>query len=212
MKQKIMEQLSWYGDVPVIEIDSADSALGLADALLAGGLPVAEITFRTAAAADVISVLAQKRPELIVGAGTVLSPETMQQAKDCGARFAVAPGLNPAVVDKAKQIGMPFVPGVNNPTDIEGALALGCTTLKFLPAEASGGIAYWNAIAAPYKHTGVRFVPTGGVSIKNLAAYLALDVVAACGGTWIATKDDIAQGNWSQIAARCREVAAVVKG
>ena len=211
MSIDVLEQLRGYGVVPVIAIDSADSALGLADALLEGGLPVAEITFRTAAAADVIALLAQKRPELIVGAGTVLTPETMRQAKDCGATFAVAPGLNSAVVETARQIGMPFVPGVNNPTDIEGALALGCKTLKFFPAQASGGIAYLKAIAAPYKHTGVMFVPTGGISIKTLAEYLAVDVVAACGGTWIATKDDIAAGNWSQITARCREVASVVK-
>lgn len=211
MSMRVLEKLSGYGVVPVISIESVDSALGLADALLEGGLPVAEITFRTAAAADVIALLAQQRPELIVGAGTVLTPETARQANDCGATFAVAPGLNPAVVKAARQIGLPFVPGVNNPTDIEGALALGCTTLKFFPAQASGGIAYLKAIAAPYKHTGVTFVPTGGISIETLADYLAVDGVVACGGTWIATKDDIAAGNWSQIAARCRQVASVVK-
>ena len=189
----VLDKLSEYGVVPVITIESVDSALGLADALIQGGLPVAEITFRTEAAADVISLLADKRPELILGAGTVLTSENMQKAKDCGAKFAVAPGFNPEVVKKAKAINMPFVPGINNPTDIEAALSLGCKILKFFPAEASGGIKYLNAISAPYKHTGVKFIPTGGIDTNNLKDYLELSIVLACGGTWIAKKEDIAQ-------------------
>lgn len=210
MSTTVLQKLESYGVVPVIAIESADSALSLADALIEGGLPVAEITFRTAAAADVISLLASKRPEIILGAGTVLTPENLRRAKDCGATFAVAPGFNPDVVNTAREIDLPFVPGINNPTDIEGALALGCRHLKFFPAEASGGIKYLNAIAAPYKHTGVKFMPTGGINIDNLADYLSLDIIAACGGTWIAKKPDIAEGLWSDIARRCRQVAEVV--
>ena len=204
MSTHVLDKLSEYGVVPVITIESVDSALGLADALIQGGLPVAEITFRTEAAADVISLLADKRPELILGAGTVLTSENMQKAKDCGAKFAVAPGFNPEVVKKAKAINMPFVPGINNPTDIEAALSLGCKILKFFPAEASGGIKYLNAISAPYKHTGVKFIPTGGIDTNNLKDYLELSIVLACGGTWIAKKEDIAQGRWDEITARCK--------
>jgi 2-dehydro-3-deoxyphosphogluconate aldolase/(4S)-4-hydroxy-2-oxoglutarate aldolase len=206
----ILDKLAEYGVIPVIAIESVDHALGLADALIEGGLPVAEITFRTEAAADVISLLAEKRPELILGAGTVLTPENLQRAKDCGATFAVAPGLNPDVVKKAQDIDLPFVPGINNPTDIETALSFGCKVLKFFPAEASGGIKYLNAISAPYKHTGVKFIPTGGINANNLSSYLELPIILACGGTWIAKNEDMAAGNWSQIACRCKEVAKVV--
>lgn len=211
MSQSIFEKLSEYRVIPVISIESVDFALGLADALIEGRLPVAEITFRTDAAADVISLLADKRPELILGAGTVLNTENVQKAKDCGAAFAVAPGFNPDVVNKSGEIGLPFVPGVSNPTNIESALSLGCKTLKFFPAEASGGINYLNAIATPYKHTGVKFVPTGGVNADNLAGYLTNPFILACGGTWIAKKDDITDGNWGKIKSNCLEVAKIIK-
>ncbi|MDR2849063.1 MAG: keto-deoxy-phosphogluconate aldolase, partial [Verrucomicrobiota bacterium] len=129
---------------------------------------------------------------------------------DAGARFAVAPGLNPRVVAAAGKMGLPFVPGVANPTDIEAALELGCTLLKFFPAEALGGLKLLSALSAPYKHTGVRFMPTGGASPANLGAYLALDTVAAVGGTWLAKKEDLAEGKWADIAQRCREARARV--
>ena len=211
MSQKIFEKLAAYGVVPVIAIDSVDSALGLANVLIEGGLPVAEITFRTKAAADVISALNQQKPELIVGAGTVLTIENLQKAKDCGAAFAVAPGLNPEIVKKAIDIDLPFVPGVATPSDIEQAMALGCEILKFFPAEANGGVKMLNAMSAPYKHTGVRFMPTGGVNMANLQDYLELPTVIACGGTWIAKKDDISNENWSQIKEKCAEVAELIK-
>lgn len=210
MSSQILDKLSSYGVVPVITIESVESALPLADALIEGGLPVAEITFRTEAAADVISLLAKERPEIVLGAGTVLSPVNMQKAKDCGATFAVAPGLSPDLVKKAQDIGLPFVPGINNPTDIEAALSLGCKTLKFFPAEASGGIKYLNAIAAPYKHTGVNFIPTGGINANNLSGYLELPVILACGGTWIAKKADMETGNWGKVVSRCKKVAEIV--
>ena len=211
MSTQILAKLSSYGVVPVIAIESIESALPLADALIEGGLPVAEITFRTEAAADVISLLAKERPKLILGAGTVLTSENMQKAKDSGARFAVAPGLNLDVVKKAQEIDTPFVPGINNPTDIETALSLGCKTLKFFPAEASGGIKYLNAIAAPYKHTGAKFIPTGGINADNLSNYLRLPIILACGGTWIAKKEDMAVGNWDDIVLRCKEVKEIVR-
>jgi 2-dehydro-3-deoxyphosphogluconate aldolase/(4S)-4-hydroxy-2-oxoglutarate aldolase len=206
----VFARVSELGVVPVIAIDSVEHALPLADALLSGGLPLVEITFRTKAAAEVIRLLSTARPELTVGAGTVLTPETVQTAVDAGARFAVAPGLNPRVVEAARELKLPFVPGVANPTDIETALELGCKLLKFFPAEALGGTKLLAALSAPYKHTGVRFMPTGGVSPANLGAYLALDTVAAVGGTWIAKKEDMADGRWEEIARRCREARATV--
>ena len=206
----VLDRIAGFGVVPVIAIDSAAHALPLADALLAGGLPVVEITFRTSAAAEVIRILAKERPALIVGAGTVLSPETAQIAFDAGARFAVAPGLNPRVVQAALELGLPFVPGVANPSDIEAGLELGCRLLKFFPAEALGGTHMLSALSAPYAHTGVRFMPTGGASPSNLAAYLKIDTVAAVGGTWIAKKEDLADGRWDAIIQRCREATALV--
>jgi 2-dehydro-3-deoxyphosphogluconate aldolase/(4S)-4-hydroxy-2-oxoglutarate aldolase len=189
-----------------------DAAIPLADALLAGGLPVAEITFRTAAAAAVIRKISKERPQLVVGAGTVLTLANLEAAQASGAAFAVAPGLNPQIVARAQQIGLPFMPGVATPSDIETGLALGCKLLKFFPAEALGGVAMLGALSAPYKHTGVRFMPTGGVSPGNLESYLKLDTVATVGGTWIAKKEDLAAGKWADIRARCQAaVAAVAK-
>ncbi len=207
----VMERVAELGVVPVIAIDKAEHALPLADALIEGGLPVVEITFRTAAAAEAIRLLAKERPALLIGAGTVLTPETVQTAVSSGATFAVAPGLNPRVVMAARELGLPFVPGIANPSDIEAGLELGCKLLKFFPAEALGGTKLLEALSAPYKHTGVKFMPTGGASLANLGSYLKIDTVAAVGGTWIAKKEDLAEGRWSVIAERCREARALVK-
>jgi 2-dehydro-3-deoxyphosphogluconate aldolase/(4S)-4-hydroxy-2-oxoglutarate aldolase len=210
MTQSVLEKISQFGVVPVIAIDSVDEAIPLADALIEGGLPVAEITFRTAAAAEVIEAMATKRPELLVGAGTVLSEENLKAALDCGAKFGVAPGLNPDVVSLAADAGWPFVPGVATPSDVECGLSMGCRVLKFFPAGALGGVSMLKALSGPYKHTGVRFVPTGGVNAENLESYLSLPVVAAAGGTWIAKQDDLAAGAWQTITDRCRRVAEIV--
>ena len=205
---EVLRRIAELGVVPVVAIDTVNHALPLADALLAGGLPVVEITFRTQAAAEAIRILSSERPGLIVGAGTVLTPETVQTAVNAGAQFAVAPGFNPRVVQAARDLNLPFVPGVATPSDIEAALESGCRLLKFFPAEAVGGTRLLSALSAPYRHTGVRFMPTGGISPANLDSYLALDTVAAVGGTWIAKKEDMTQGNWDEIAGRCREACA----
>jgi 2-dehydro-3-deoxyphosphogluconate aldolase / (4S)-4-hydroxy-2-oxoglutarate aldolase len=207
---RALETIEKCGVVPVIAIDSVDAAIPLADALLEGGLPLVEITFRTAAAAEVIETICWQRPSLLVGAGTVVTTESLQAAKASGAKFGVAPGLNAHIVNGAKRAGLPFVPGVCTPSDIERALALDCRLLKFFPAEASGGVEMLKALAAPYAHLGVRFVPTGGVNMNNLAAYLAIDCVAAVGGTWIAKKEDLAAGNWAEIRDRCKKAADIV--
>lgn len=208
--ETVLTQLAHYGVIPVIAIDSVDAALPLADAMIAGGLPVAEITFRTEAAADVMKVMTAERPDLIVGAGTVLTVENLQRAHASGAKFAVAPGFNPAVVKRAQELGLPFAPGVMTPTDVEAALSLGCKVLKFFPAGAAGGVKTISAVAAPYKHTGVKFIPTGGVKPDNLAEYLSVDCVMAVGGTWIAKKDAIAAGDWAAITANCKEAMELV--
>lgn len=200
----LKESLARFGVMPVIAIDKVEHALPLADALISGGLPIIEVTFRTAAAAEVIATISRERPTMMVGAGTVLDIPTANIAKACGASFAVAPGFNPLVVKHAQSIGLPFIPGVATPSDIEAALACGCTLLKFFPAEASGGVAMVEALSAPYKHTGVTFMPTGGITAQSLEKYLGISTVVAVGGTWLAKADDFSAGKWSEITARSR--------
>jgi 2-dehydro-3-deoxyphosphogluconate aldolase/(4S)-4-hydroxy-2-oxoglutarate aldolase len=207
----VFTEVARHAVVPVIAIDSAEIALQLADALLEGGLPLAEITFRTAAAAEVIAQLTRHRPELLVGAGTLLSEENVRMAKAAGARFAVAPGFNPVVVRHAEKAELPFAPGVCTPSEIEQALCFGCRIVKFFPAEASGGVEMVKALAGPYSHTGIRFIPTGGVNTGNLQRYLSLPAVAAVGGTWIAGRDDLTGGRWKAIRDRCKEAVEIVR-
>ncbi len=207
----VLDQVARSGIVPAIAMEKVEWALPLADALLEGGLTVVEITFRTAAAADVIRTIASERPQLLVGAGTVLSAANLEAAKLSGAGFGVAPGLNPIMVRQAQQLNLPFVPVVATPSDIEAGLELGCQLLKFFPAEALGGVAMLEALSGPYKHTGVKFMPTGGVSAANLAQYLKADTVAVVGGTWIAKKEDLAAGRWAEIKTRCQKAVEIVR-
>ena len=204
----IFDTLSDFGVVPVVAIDDAKDAVPLADALIAGGLPVAEITFRTAAARDAIAAIAQNRPEVQLGAGTVLSTEQVDAALAAGARFALSPGLDVEVLSHAAAKGLPFAPGIMTPTDLQAALKAGCTLVKFFPAMAAGGPAMLKNIIAPYAHTGVGINPTGGVNLDNLGDWLAVPQVRAVGGTWIATKKDIAEGNWDKIAKNARDAVA----
>ena len=206
----VYEQIANLKIVPVTAMESSDAALSLADALIEGGLPIAEITFRTEAAAAVIRKISDERPGLLVGAGTILTLDNLKAAVDSGAKFGVAPGLNPKIVEEAQRMNFPFVPGVCTPSDVEAALSSGCKILKFFPAGAMGGLDMLKSLIAPYGHTGVQFMPTGGVSPANLGEYLATQGVIACGGTWIATKDDIACGKWDLIATRCREVVSLI--
>jgi 2-dehydro-3-deoxyphosphogluconate aldolase/(4S)-4-hydroxy-2-oxoglutarate aldolase len=194
--------------VPVVEIARVQDAVPLARALLEGGLPCAEITFRTASAAQAIEAIATSVPEIRVGAGTVLDPSQAQAALAAGASFLVAPGFDPAVVEFALAHGVPIVPGVCTPTEVGMALARGLSLLKLFPAEAAGGVGYLKALAAPYGD--VRFVPTGGIGPDNLAAYLAIGQVIACGGSWMVKKDLIAAGAFDtirELAAQARTIA-----
>jgi 2-dehydro-3-deoxyphosphogluconate aldolase/(4S)-4-hydroxy-2-oxoglutarate aldolase len=212
MEQKdLIEQLKKMGVVPVIAIESMEDALPMADALVAGGLPIAEITFRTAAAAEVIKNLKKERPSLMLGAGTILTVDQLQQAKECGAVFGVTPGFNPQVVKKAVEIKFALFPGVLTPSEIEQGLALGLKALKFFPCEAAGGINMLKAVSAPYGHLGVKFIPTGGINLAKLGDYLALSQVLAVGGTWIATKEAIAGKKWGDIQKNAADVVQAVK-
>lgn len=204
--EKPFQQIEAYRVIPVIAIEKIESAIPLADALINGGLPVAEITFRTEVAADVIELLKKKRPQLLLGAGTVLTDEHVQKAHSCGASFAVAPGFNPAIVKTAQDVGLPFAPGIMTPSDIEAAVSMGLKYLKFFPAGAAGGPSYLRSIAAPYAHLGIQFIPTGGVNAENMSSYLEMPQVLAVGGTWIAKKEDITEGRWEKIIQNCRSV------
>jgi 2-dehydro-3-deoxyphosphogluconate aldolase/(4S)-4-hydroxy-2-oxoglutarate aldolase len=183
----------------------------LCEALIAGGLPVAEVTFRTAAAADVIREACVRFPEMILGAGTVLTVDQVKRAKAAGAGFAVAPGCNPTIVKAAQAEGLPFAPGICTPSDVERAVELGCKLLKFFPAEVSGGVPMLKALIGPYGHLGIAFCPTGGVTTANLKDYLALPQVAFVGGTWIAKKDLIKAGDWAGITALAKAAVAAAK-
>ncbi len=204
-----LNQIEQFGVVPVVAIENADHAPDLGRALIDGGLPCAEITFRTAAAADAIQRIASAYPEMLVGAGTVLTVEQAQKAADAGARFIVTPGFDAAVVDWCIGHGLPVTPGVMTPTEINMALNKGLNVLKFFPAEAAGGIKTLKAIGGPYG--GVRFIPTGGISADNLADYLVLPMVVACGGSWLVKKQMIAAGEFGKIAELTAEAVEIVK-
>ena len=192
--------------VPVLVVERVEFAVPLADALIEGGLPIAEVTFRTRHAADVICRIRAERLNVTVGAGTVLSVEDLMRAFEAGAMFGVAPGLNRTVAADARDMQFPFFPGVMTPSDIESALSLGFRMLKFFPAAAAGGVAMLKSLVAPYAHLGVEFIPTGGINLSNLRLYLDGPHVAAVGGTWIASAEDISRQAWGEISNRCRVV------
>ncbi len=189
--------------VPVIAINDAEHAVPLAKVLVENGLPCAEVTFRTDAAQESIRLMRDAYPKLLIGAGTVLTTQQVDQAISAGADFIVSPGLNPTTVKYCQQRGIAIVPGVNNPSLVEQAMELGLKTLKFFPAEPSGGVAMLKALSAVYP---VQFMPTGGVNPRNVADYLALPSVVACGGTWMVPSDLMDSGNWDEIARLVREL------
>uniref|UniRef100_UPI0004701C0D bifunctional 4-hydroxy-2-oxoglutarate aldolase/2-dehydro-3-deoxy-phosphogluconate aldolase n=1 Tax=Vibrio parahaemolyticus TaxID=670 RepID=UPI0004701C0D len=172
------------------------------------GPPAAEITFRSAAAAEAIRLLRETQPDMLIGAGTVLNREQAIAAKEAGATFIVSPGFNPNTVKACQEIGIDIVPGVNNPSTVEAALEMGLTTLKFFPAEASGGINMVKSLLAPY--TDIELMPTGGINPANIKDYLAIPRVLACGGTWMVDKKLIEEGNWEELARLTREAVALV--
>ncbi|MFJ2034260.1 bifunctional 4-hydroxy-2-oxoglutarate aldolase/2-dehydro-3-deoxy-phosphogluconate aldolase [Streptosporangium sp. NPDC087985] len=192
--------------LPVVVLDDARAADPLAAALAAGGLRAVEVTFRTAAAADAIRAMASSHPDLLVGAGTVLTPAQVDLAVSAGARFVISPGFAPAVVRHCQQAGIPVFPGAATATEIQMALDAGLDTVKFFPAEQLGGVDMIKALAAPFRS--LRFIPTGGVNTGNLAAYLAQPAVLAVGGTWMVAADLIADERWDEITRRTADAVA----
>lgn len=201
----IAEELRKIRVIPVIKMETADDAEALADALVGGGLPAAEITFRNDQAAESIRRMLAKYPDMMVGAGTVLTKQNIDDAIAAGAKFAVSPGTNPEVVHYCRECGLPFVPGVATATETEQALSLGITAVKFFPAEAMGGLKTIKALSAPY--TEVEFMPTGGVNMQNVRDYLAFDRIYAVGGTWIASTDRLKRKAFDEIRKAAKEAA-----
>ena len=205
----ILASLRQLRIVPVIVIDDPENAVPLAAALSEGGLNCAEVTFRTAGAGEALRRITAERPEMLAGAGTVLTPQQAREARDAGAQFVVAPGFSPAVVDYCLEHEIPVYPGVCTPTDVEAALAKGLRTVKFFPAEPAGGVAYLKAISAPYNM--VQFIPTGGINAANIGGYLAMKNVVACGGSWMAPNDWIAAKQFDRVREATRQAVETVQ-
>lgn len=205
----ILRQIGSTGIVPVVVLNNAADAVPLAESLVSGGLPCAEVTFRTDAAEESIRAIAKNFPQMLVGAGTVLTTGQVDRALDAGAKFIVSPGLNPKVVEHCMKKGVPITPGIMTPTELEVALGFGLDVVKFFPAENAGGLKMIKAMSAPY--TMMRFMPTGGITAANVREYLACDKILACGGSWMVKSDLVSAGNFAEIERLSREASAIVR-
>ena len=205
----VLEQIQKIGIIPVVVLDDAKDAEPLAKALCEGGLPCAEVTFRTDAAEECIRIMSEKFPEMLVGAGTVLTTEQVDRAVAAGAKFIVSPGLNPRIVKYCVEKGIVITPGCANASDMEQALENGLEVVKFFPAEPAGGLNMIKALAAPY--VGLKFMPTGGISPKNVRDYLAYNRIIACGGSWMVKNDLVKAGDFAAITEMAKECVQIVK-
>lgn len=205
------ERFHHTGLIAVMIVDDPDRAVHLAKSLLDGGVDIMELTLRTDKALDCLSAIVKQVPEMLAGAGTILFPDQVDQVLAAGAAFGVAPGTNPAVLQRADQLNLPFAPGVATPTDIDMAVQSGCRLLKFFPAEPSGGLNMLASIKAPYAHLGLQYIPLGGVTTTNLSAWLADPDVLAVGGSWLAKKDAINSSRWAEITQTSREASEIVR-
>jgi 2-dehydro-3-deoxyphosphogluconate aldolase/(4S)-4-hydroxy-2-oxoglutarate aldolase len=210
MDNKMISELYSIGLIPVIKIENPDDAVPLAKALIDGGLPAAEITFRTKCAAEAIKNITDAYPEMLVGAGTVLTTEQVDAAIAAGSKFIVSPGLNPKVVSYCLSKGVPMLPGCANPSDVEAALELGLTTVKFFPAEAVGGLKMLKAMAAPYGQ--LTFMPTGGINADNLLEYLKFNKIVACGGSFMVKDELVKEKKWDEITALTKDAVKKMLG
>ena len=206
---KVMDELLAFGVVPVVVIKRKEDAAPLAEALMKGGLKCAEVTFRTDAAADAIKIMTEAFPEMMVGAGTVLSVSQVDEAVAAGARFIVSPGFDPELVAYAQEKGIAVYPGCTTASEYHQALKFGLEVIKFFPAEQSGGLAKIKALAAPFPM--FKVMPTGGISLKNLKEYLSCPVIAACGGSYMVTAELIDSNRWDEITALCRKSREIVE-
>ena len=207
----MIETLGKAGIIPVIVIEKEEQAVPLAKALVKGGLPVLEVTFRTKAAAAAIAAIRKEVPEAVVGAGTLLTPQMVKDAKAAGAVFGVAPGFDPVVMAAAKAEGLPMCPGIATASELSQALTAGCKMVKFFPAEAAGGVKMIKNLLGAFRFTGVKFMPTGGVKPENVSDYLAVPEIVCCGGTWIVPKDALAAGDYATIEKLAAEAAEIVR-
>lgn len=205
----LIEQLSEIKIIPVLQIYDATLAVPLAKVLIENGLPAAEVVFRSDAAIESIRLIKEAYPEMLLGAGTILNAKQVDQAVEAGASFMVSPGLNPNTVKYCQQKGIPIIPGVNNPSQIEQGIELGLDLLKFFPAEASGGVNMVKSLLGPY--VDVKLMPTGGIDKTNVKDYLSINRVVCCGGTWMVSAALINSQNWEKIAKLTREAADLVR-
>ncbi len=206
---QIIEKLGLLGVIPVVTIDDPENAVPLATALVEGGLPCTEITFRTDVAADSIKRMAQAFPSILIGAGTVLHVDQVKLAVDSGAKFIVSPGVDRGVVEYCLRGNIPVIPGVITPTEIQTAIGLGLDVVKFFPAAASGGVEYLTAVSAPFKQ--MKFIPTGGIDVSSVTGYLKLPCVLACGGSWMVKPDILSNKRFTEIGALVKQAAEIVR-
>lgn len=207
----MVETFAKAGIIPVIVIDNVEQAVPLARALVKGGLPVLEITFRTSCAAAAIAKIKAEVPGAVLVAGTVIRLDQLVAAKAAGAEACVSPGFDPYLVEAANKLGMPFCPGTATAGEMCQALRLGCRMVKFFPAESAGGVTYIKDVLGALRWTGIKVMPTGGVKLSNVADYLAVPEIACCGGTWIAPKDAVANGDWATVEKLAADATALVK-
>jgi 2-dehydro-3-deoxyphosphogluconate aldolase/(4S)-4-hydroxy-2-oxoglutarate aldolase len=208
---ELSRRITDCGIVAVLILDQMEDAVPVARSLIKGGVTAIELTLRTPVALEALKALRAEVPEMIVGAGTILTPDQVELAKKSGAQFGVAPGTNSKILAAAREASLSFAPGVATPSDIEAALEHRCELLKFFPAEPCGGLSYLNTIAAPYLHLGIKFVPLGGINPTSMASYLADPNVAAIGGSWLAPRDLIKAGSWGKITELARQAIANIK-
>lgn len=205
----VLEAIEKIGIVPVVVLDDAKDAKPLAKALCEGGLPCAEVTFRTPAAEESIRIISKEYPEMLVGAGTVLTTEQIDRAVAAGAKFIVSPGFNPKIVRYCLERDIPVTPGTQTPSEMEQAMEMGLDVVKFFPAEPAGGLSMIKAVAAPY--TTLKFMPTGGINQSNVEDYLKYDRILACGGSWMVKGDLVREGKFDEIQQMTADAAALVK-
>lgn len=207
--ESILLRLAAAKIVAGFSIDRVEDAVPLAQALLAGGISVVELTLRTAAGVKAVKAISEGVPEMLLGVGTILTPEQARDVKANGADFGVAPGMNRKVVEAAREAGLPFAPGIATPSELEAAIECGCRFVKFFPAESAGGLPYLRSISAPYAHLGVKFFPLGGLNATNMVNYLLEKNVPAIGGSWIVKRDLVDRQAWDEITARATEVSRI---
>jgi 2-dehydro-3-deoxyphosphogluconate aldolase/(4S)-4-hydroxy-2-oxoglutarate aldolase len=209
--ESVLREATAFGVIPVVEVDGVAEGEALAETLLEAGLGVIEVTFRTRAAAEVIARIAERYPDMVVGAGTVINTQDLRRAAEAGARFALAPGLSVALIDEAGRIGLSYVPGAMTPSDLQAGIEHGVRTFKFFPAMPAGGLSMLRAIAAPFALHELRFIPTGGVTRANMAEWLGEPSVVAVGGTWIASRSMIREADWAGIRRNAEEAVRLAR-